>query len=75
MNKSEARCFSKYKGNYELFYPHTNNGTTVVFYFSDHLEYGKSSYDSYVVEDDTYITYELPADTVQVVTSDSILVF
>ena len=33
--------FTAHNGNYELFYPYTQNGKTVVFYFSDYQRYGK----------------------------------
>jgi hypothetical protein len=33
--------FSATRGWYELFYPHTENGRTVVFHFSDYQRYGR----------------------------------
>jgi hypothetical protein len=39
-NFNEVR-FSARKGNYELFYPKTQNGKTIVLYFSDYQRYGK----------------------------------
>lgn len=39
--------YSKHDGNYELFYPYTHDGKTVVFYFSDYQQYGKVAYSSY----------------------------
>ncbi len=37
---SESR-FTAADGNYQLYYPHTENGKTIVFYFSDYQRYGK----------------------------------
>lgn len=40
-NESEEVRFSAADGSYELFYPFSKDGKTVVLYFSDYQSYGK----------------------------------
>lgn len=40
-NKSNATRFSASDGRYELFYPYSKGGKTIVLYFSDYQRYGK----------------------------------
>jgi hypothetical protein len=39
--RTQAPRFSASRGKYELFYPYTENGKTIVFFLSDHQRYGK----------------------------------